>query len=352
MNEFNNQNMNANVNMNQGMNLNMNQNMNQGMNPNMNTNMNMNSVQGGYAGPNIYNGQGMNLNMNQSTNPNINANMNTNSVQGGYEGPNIYNGQGMNLNMNQSMNPNMNVNQGMNQNMNANMNMNSVQGGYAGPNIYNGQGMNPNMIQGRYVRPNVYEGPNMNMIMNGGGQAYDQKKMRKKSSKKILAYSIIGALLALALIVSFPLIRKMEENSKKNKLTTSEEIIKHCGFDESTIRHTEVDGIECDEIFNNGKRETPYDHLHFYVFKNEKDAKRVFAGDIRNYGVIEDAGDDFRMGWLKDVCDASVCEYEYISKNVIVSAEVEISGGWGDINSAGSGTVDYREELIDVIREF
>ena len=144
----------------------------------------------------------------------------------------------------------------------------------------------------------------------------------------------------------------MEENSKKNKLTTSEEIIKHCGFDESTIRHTEVDGIECDEIFNNGKRETPYDHLHFYVFKNEKDAKRVFAGDIRNYGVIEDAGDDFRMGWLKDVCDASVCEYEYISKNVIVSAEVEISGGWGDINSAGSGTVDYREELIDVIREF
>ena len=278
MNEFNNQNMNANVN------------VNQGMNPNMNANMNMNSVQGGYAGSNIYNGQGMNLNMNQGMKPNMNVNMN--------------------------------------------------------------QGMKPNMIQGRYVRPNVYEGPNMNMIMNGGGQAYDQKKMRKKSSKKILAYSIIGALLALALIVSFPLIRKMEENSKKNKLTTSEEIIKHCGFDESTIRHTEVDGIECDEIFNNGKRETPYDYLHFYVFKNEKDAKRVFAGDIRNYGVIEDAGDDFRMGWLKDVCDASVCEYEYISKNVIVSAEVEISGGWGDINSAGSGTVDYREELIDVIREF
>ena len=85
---------------------------------------------------------------------------------------------------------------------------------------------------------------------------------------------------------------------------------------------TTMCGFACMKYWNNRNVPTEFDDLRFYVFTNRNDAKEALSQIKENLGEITDEGDNYVRGWEKDVVDASIENYYYVNKNLMVIATV------------------------------
>lgn len=87
-------------------------------------------------------------------------------------------------------------------------------------------------------------------------------------------------------------------------------------------RETTMCGFACMKYWNNRNVPTEFDDLRFYVFENKSDAKAALRQIKDNLGEVTDEGDNYVRGWESGVIDASIENYYYVDKNLMVVAAV------------------------------
>lgn len=116
--------------------------------------------------------------------------------------------------------------------------------------------------------------------------------------------------------------------------------------DESTMC-----GFACMKYWNNRNVPTKFDDLRFYVFKNKRNAKVALSKIKENLGEITDEGDNFVRGWERDVIDASIENYYYVDKNLMIIAAVTAVNEMAmDENDPTSPVMGGGQEALDLIR--
>ncbi len=118
----------------------------------------------------------------------------------------------------------------------------------------------------------------------------------------------------------------------------------------------EMCGYSCMEYWNNRNTPTKFDDLRFFVFENQKAAKKVLKKIKKNsFREITDEGDGFVRGWLKGVIDADVEMYYYQHGNLIVAVSTtcvdESPRDRNDTSSPVIGGGEEAENLIRLIKE-
>ena len=116
--------------------------------------------------------------------------------------------------------------------------------------------------------------------------------------------------------------------------------------DESTMC-----GFACMKYWNNRNVPTKFDDLRFYVFKNKRNAKAALSKIKENLGEITDEGDNFVRGCERDVIDASIENYYYVDKNLmIIAAVTAVNEMARDENDPTSPVMGGGQEALDLIR--
>ncbi len=114
---------------------------------------------------------------------------------------------------------------------------------------------------------------------------------------------------------------------------------------------TTMCGFACMKYWNNRNVPTEFDDLRFYVFKNKRDAKAALSKIKENLGEITDEGDNFVRGWERDVIDASIENYYYVDKNLmIIVAATAVNEMARDENDPTSPVMGGGQEALDLIR--
>ena len=114
----------------------------------------------------------------------------------------------------------------------------------------------------------------------------------------------------------------------------------------------EMCGYSCMEYWNNRNTPTKFDDLRFYVFENQKAAKKALKKIKKNsFREITDEGDGFVRGWLKGVIDADVEMYYYQHGNLIVAVSTTcVDESPRDMNDTSSPVIGGGEEAEELIR--
>lgn len=114
---------------------------------------------------------------------------------------------------------------------------------------------------------------------------------------------------------------------------------------------TTMCGFACMKYWNNRNVPTKFDDLRFYVFKNKRNAKVALSKIKENLGEITDEGDNFVRGWERDVIDASIENYYYVDKNLmIIAAVTAVNEMARDENDPTSPVMGGGQEALDLIR--
>ena len=114
---------------------------------------------------------------------------------------------------------------------------------------------------------------------------------------------------------------------------------------------TTMCGFACMKYWNNRNVPTEFDDLRFYVFTNRNDAKEALSQIKENLGEITDEGDNHVRGWEKDVVDASIENYYYVNKNLMVIATVTAVDEMArDNNYSTSPVMGGGQEALDLIQ--
>ena len=114
---------------------------------------------------------------------------------------------------------------------------------------------------------------------------------------------------------------------------------------------TTMCGFACMKYWNNRNVPTKFDDLRFYVFKNKRNAKAALSKIKENLGEITDEGDNFVRGWERDVIDASIENYYYVDKNLmIIAAVTAVNEMARDENDPTSPVMGGGQEALDLIR--
>ena len=114
---------------------------------------------------------------------------------------------------------------------------------------------------------------------------------------------------------------------------------------------TTMCGFACMKYLNNRNVPTKFDDLRFYVFKNKHNAKAALSKIKENLGEITDEGDNFVRGWERDVIDASIENYYYVDKNLmIIAAVTAVNEMARDENDPTSPVMGGGQEALDLIR--
>ena len=114
---------------------------------------------------------------------------------------------------------------------------------------------------------------------------------------------------------------------------------------------TTMCGFACMKYWNNRNVPTKFDDLRFYVFKNKCNAKAALSKIKENLGEITDEGDNFVRGWERDVIDASIENYYYVDKNLmIIAAVTAVNEMARDENDPTSPVMGGGQEALDLIR--
>lgn len=175
---------------------------------------------------------------------------------------------------------------------------------------------------------------------------------------KVLLTSII--LVVLAILIILPQLVKRNPHILDTKNFTKEDLDTICAVE---LRHDEIereDGITYQKLWNNRNIETKFDDLTFYLYRNKKDAKKVFNQIKKStFSEVLDEGDNFVKGWEDGVIDANVISYYYLDKNLIVKTDLYVTSDWGmspdgiipgSTNDTLTKTQD-EEEVIKMIKE-
>lgn len=94
-----------------------------------------------------------------------------------------------------------------------------------------------------------------------------------------------------------------------------------------------------------------YDELSYYVFKNQKAAKKAFNNIKESWIESEtDAGKNYVQGWEAGVCDASVEIFIYQTDNMIITAKLQVVSAWSEPEYEDSDNsavnFNYRKKFI------
>lgn len=88
-------------------------------------------------------------------------------------------------------------------------------------------------------------------------------------------------------------------------------------------------GIECKSYYNPHPNTEIEEEISYLKFSGKKKAKKAFDLLKENcYYNIEEEGDNYFVGWLEGVCDASIKEIVCLDGDVIVSSEIYIASEW------------------------
>ena len=161
---------------------------------------------------------------------------------------------------------------------------------------------------------------------------------------------------------------------QQERIYTTEEIVETCGFNERT-REFNMKGYDCINVMpSKSTVDKHFEFMDFYIFESNYDARKAFKKTESWFREIEEEGDDYRKGWIADVCDADIEKYEYLTGNIIVIVQMQCVSTWGEVvEEEGSEhetqqepdpeslkayeeakkiwSMDYREEIIDLMRE-
>ena len=159
---------------------------------------------------------------------------------------------------------------------------------------------------------------------------------------------------------------------QQERIYTTEEIVETCGFNERT-REFNMKGYDCINVMpSNSTVDKHFEFMDFYIFESNHDAKKAFKKTESWFSEIEEEGDDYRKGWIADVCDADIERYEYLTRNMIILVEVQCVSNWGEGYSdeepetktepdpeaqkayeeaTKCWSQSYREEIIELMRE-
>ena len=198
----------------------------------------------------------------------------------------------------------------------------------------------------------------------------DNDPEKKPSIRRvyILLAILLGLLLPFVLVVP----SMVEEHARRNQLLKNvpkEGLIQGLSkslFGDSSWEKTDLNrivgvelredettmcGFACMKYWNNRNVPTEFDDLTFYVFKNKRDAKAALRKIKKNLGEITDKGDNFVRGWESDVIDASVENYYYVDKNLmIIAAVTAVNEMARDENDPTSPVMGGGQEALDLIR--
>ena len=88
------------------------------------------------------------------------------------------------------------------------------------------------------------------------------------------------------------------------------------------------DGAPYLSVYNPGVKENDnVDLLSFVVFDSSKEAKKYYDNEYKEYGEVLDEGDVWFTAREADVCDADIVGMFFLKDNVIIYADLNISGG-------------------------
>lgn len=107
------------------------------------------------------------------------------------------------------------------------------------------------------------------------------------------------------------------------------------GISEKSIKVTE--NPSCDRIFI---YDSKIGHANIYVYKNAKDARKYWDNLDERYYNLEYLDEVTAVGYVRDVCDASIEEWIYYDRNVIVSVEQYVANEWA-VYTADDGEEYY-----------
>lgn len=149
---------------------------------------------------------------------------------------------------------------------------------------------------------------------------------------------------------------KSKESHKTTKIYNKSDLDAITGVQ---LRESEDDmgEQECVRYWNNRATPTIYDSMTFYVYQNEKKAKKALKYIKENaFKEITDEGDIFVQGWLADVFDAEIEAYYYVSGNLIVEAWVDGYSEWPisdeDEETEGyTGPKSYDGDIRELIKK-
>ena len=198
----------------------------------------------------------------------------------------------------------------------------------------------------------------------------DNDPEKKPSIRRV--YILLAILLGL--LVPFVLVipSMIEEHARRNQLMKNvpkEGLIQGLSkslFGDSSWEKTDLNrivgvelredettmcGFACMKYWNNRNVPTKFDDLRFYVFKNKRNAKAALSKIKENLGEITDEGDNFVRGWERDVIDASIENYYYVDKNLMIIATVtSVNEMPRDENDPTSPVMGGGQEALDLIR--
>ena len=145
----------------------------------------------------------------------------------------------------------------------------------------------------------------------------------------------------------------------QGKIYTAKKIVETCGFTENT-REFNMKGYDSTNVMpTDSSVDKHFESMDFYIFKSSYAARKVFENTKDWYSDIEEEGDDYRKGWLADVCDADVEQYEYLTGNMIILVDTQCISCWAEDYTDEEPepepdpewTLSYREEIIELMRE-
>ena len=114
---------------------------------------------------------------------------------------------------------------------------------------------------------------------------------------------------------------------------------------------TTMCGFDCVKYWNNRNVPTEFDDLRFYVFDKKRDAKAALKKVKKNLGEITDEGDNYVRGWESNVVDASIENYYYVDKNLMVVTTVTAVNEMArDANDPTSPVMGGGQEALDLIQ--
>lgn len=179
--------------------------------------------------------------------------------------------------------------------------------------------------------------------------------MKKESKKALIAGLIIGgciialiAVAAVALAVIFPLFKAkdvvktdvvMAERGRQyvSDFPIANGQTLHRVNGKWSVQKKKTDGVELLYIWNPGIKEDELEYLNFTVFNDADDARSAYEGMYEIYS--EYSGGHGSWGWDEGtnwftseepgVCDASIVQIIYLEDNIIIAADIEVSGEWG-----------------------
>ena len=119
-------------------------------------------------------------------------------------------------------------------------------------------------------------------------------------------------------------------------------------------RLCKMGGYDCMNYWcasHNWDDELCYDELSYYIFKNERCAKKAFLAIKDSWIDREtDSGKNYVQGWEADVFDAEVEVFIYQTDNMIITTELQVVSGWPEPGDGEDGDTTvgfyYRKDFI------